>query len=70
MKPLVAIAILFGLSLSAQAQDLRSYTEPNFGTSALVPVHWRQDGECAPVCGKIAFSTVRHYSPARVAWRI
>ena len=40
---LVPIWILIASGLSVQAQELRRFTEPSFGTSALVPVNWASE---------------------------
>jgi len=54
----VPIWILIASGISVQAQELRSFTEPNFGTSALVPVNWRSEPIARPagVSGRYFYS--------------
>ena len=43
MRTLLAIGLLAAACHSAQAQELRTYMEPRFGTAAHVPAGWRSE---------------------------
>ena len=57
MTAFAAIFSLITTSLSAQTQELRSFVEPKFGTSALVPGNWRSEPiKQAGVSGRYFYS--------------
>jgi hypothetical protein len=64
MRPLLALALLVAVSPSVQAQELRGYSEPRFGTAAHVPAGWRSE----PIRGQAGVSGHYFYSPDGATW--
>jgi serine/threonine-protein kinase len=64
MRTLLALAFVAAACCqSAQAQELRSYSEPRFGTAAQVPAGWR----AAPITGELG-SGAQFTSPDGDSW--
>jgi hypothetical protein len=66
MRPLLLSALLLSAAIAgtAQAQELRGYSEPRFGTAAHVPVGWRS----VPIQGQAGVSGHYFYSPDGATW--
>jgi hypothetical protein len=64
MRALFAIGLFLAASLQVHAQDLHGYTEPQFGTSALVPQGWRAE----PIRDQAGVSGHYFQSPDGQSW--